>query len=90
MFKRHLVLLSGSHPLAKRAEPINKPKLPSPPTRPPVLGYRYFTPPLIVGLLVSFGIFLPILLIALNALASVKGPTRMDTGKVTSLERKNQ
>jgi len=90
MFKRHLVLLSGSRPLAKRAEPINKPKLPTPPTPPPVLGFRYLTPPLVIGLLVTFGVFVPILLIALNALASVKGPTRVDTGKVPSMDKKNQ
>ncbi|KIJ32326.1 hypothetical protein M422DRAFT_265820 [Sphaerobolus stellatus SS14] len=51
--------------------------------------YQFFTPGLITALLVMFGLFIPILMFGINALASIQSP-RMDSPKGPSLEKKNQ
>lgn len=53
----------------------------------------YFTAPLLTGLLISFGVLLPVLLVSIKMLSGVQVPPRMmEIGKVkaVSKDRKDQ
>ncbi|KAF5322568.1 hypothetical protein D9619_001113 [Psilocybe cf. subviscida] len=53
--------------------------------------YQLLTPALITALLVAFFLLVPVLYMALNALASIQNPIRSDVGKTfNAQERKNQ
>jgi hypothetical protein len=53
--------------------------------------YQILTPGLITILLVVFFIFVPVLLVGINALASIQNPVRTDVSKsFNAQERKNQ
>ncbi|KAF8966397.1 hypothetical protein BDZ97DRAFT_1807682 [Flammula alnicola] len=53
--------------------------------------YQLLTPGLITALLVAFFVLVPVLLVGLNALASIQNPVRSDVGKTfNALEKKNQ
>lgn len=53
--------------------------------------YQLLTPALITGLLVAFFLLVPVLYMALQALASIQNPIRSDVGKTfNAQEKKNQ
>ncbi|KAG9089962.1 hypothetical protein FRC07_012217 [Ceratobasidium sp. 392] len=52
--------------------------------------YQLLTPGLLTALLIAFGLLIPLLLVGINALASIQNPIRTEVPKGPSLEKKNQ
>ncbi|KAG8753438.1 hypothetical protein FRC12_011543 [Ceratobasidium sp. 428] len=52
--------------------------------------YQLLTPGLLTALLIAFGLLIPLLMIGINALASIQNPIRTEAPKGPSLEKKNQ
>lgn len=52
--------------------------------------YQLLTPGLLTSLLVAFGLLIPLLMVGINALASIQSPLRTEAPKGPSLEKKNQ
>ncbi|KAG8728711.1 hypothetical protein FRC10_004633 [Ceratobasidium sp. 414] len=52
--------------------------------------YQLLTPGLLTGLLIAFGLLIPLLMVGVNALASIQNPIRTEAPKGLSLEKKNQ
>lgn len=52
--------------------------------------YQLLTPGLLTGLLVAFGLLIPLLMVGINALASIQSPIRTEAPKGPTLEKKNQ
>ncbi|KAF8590278.1 hypothetical protein K439DRAFT_1627961 [Ramaria rubella] len=106
VFPSHLVIYTGSPPLAKRQDSSEddstpfRPVLESSSAFAPVnttlvqgsllQRYRFFTPGLITALLIVFGLLIPVLMVGIYALASIQSPLRMDAPKGPSMEKKNQ
>ncbi|KAG8688515.1 hypothetical protein FRC08_011397 [Ceratobasidium sp. 394] len=52
--------------------------------------YQLLTPGLLTALLIAFGLLIPLLMVGINALASIQNPIRTEAPKGPSLEKKNQ
>ncbi|KAF8596526.1 hypothetical protein BDV93DRAFT_548320 [Ceratobasidium sp. AG-I] len=52
--------------------------------------YQLLTPGLLTALLIAFGLLIPLLMIGINALASIQNPIRTEAPKGPTLEKKNQ
>ncbi|KAJ1308293.1 hypothetical protein OPQ81_004007 [Rhizoctonia solani] len=52
--------------------------------------YQLLTPGLLTALIIVFGLLIPLLMIGINALASIQSPLRTETPKGPTLEKKNQ
>jgi len=82
------ILNLSSQPLTFSASAIDNTTLPSGGI---LKRYQILTPGLITILLVVFFILVPVLLIGMNALASIQNPVRSDVSKsFNAQERKNQ
>jgi hypothetical protein len=82
------ILDMSSQPLAFSASAAANTTLPSGGI---LKRYQILTPGLITILLVVFFIFMPVLLLGMNALASIQNPVRTDVSKsFNAQERKNQ
>ncbi|KAG8738271.1 hypothetical protein FRC11_001515, partial [Ceratobasidium sp. 423] len=52
--------------------------------------YQLLTPGLLTALIIAFGLLIPLLMIGINALASIQSPLRTELPKGPTLEKKNQ
>jgi hypothetical protein len=52
--------------------------------------YQLLTPGLLTALIIAFGLLIPLLMVGINALASIQSPLRTESPKGPSLEKKNQ
>ncbi|CAE6489416.1 hypothetical protein RSOLAG22IIIB_06569 [Rhizoctonia solani] len=52
--------------------------------------YQLLTPGLLTALIIAFGLLIPLLMIGINALASIQSPLRTESPKGPTLEKKNQ
>ncbi|CAE6385233.1 unnamed protein product [Rhizoctonia solani] len=52
--------------------------------------YQLLTPGLLTALIIAFGLLIPLLMVGINALASIQSPLRTELPKGPSLEKKNQ
>ena len=52
--------------------------------------YQLLTPGLLIALIIAFGLLIPLLMIGINALASIQSPLRTESPKGPTLEKKNQ
>ncbi|CAE6438490.1 unnamed protein product [Rhizoctonia solani] len=52
--------------------------------------YQLLTPGLLTALIIAFGLLIPLLMVGINALASIQSPLRTESPKGPTLEKKNQ
>ncbi|KDQ14202.1 hypothetical protein BOTBODRAFT_32986 [Botryobasidium botryosum FD-172 SS1] len=86
-FPSHLVVVMGTHgnPLAKRQAEPSPTKAPDAPKR-----HRIFTTGLITGLLITFGLLIPLLYMGISSLTSIQAPLRMEAPKGVTIDKKNK